>query len=59
MLNQNSSLCTLSLAKVGLTDATGQVLVSPIAESITLQNLKLDFNQLGSVFIERVCGRMK
>ena len=58
MIMSNKKLRSLSIQKVGLTDSQAQVLVQPIADSINLETLKFDFNQLGSVFVERLCQRI-
>ena len=33
-------------------------MIQPIAESLNLESLKLDFNQLGHAFVVKLCERM-
>ena len=58
LIASNKNLKQLSLQKVGLSDTLAQVLVQPIAEAMNLETLKIDYNMIGSVFMERLCHKI-
>lgn len=57
-LVQAKHLRSLSLQKVGLDDATAFYLIEALAKAQKLQNLKLDWNRLTGVFIERYTKKL-
>ena len=58
LIISNKNLKQIVLKKVALNDQQGQILVGPIADSVNLSHLNLDFNNLGSTFIVNLCAKM-
>ena len=57
-LIQSKQLRSLCLQKVGLDDATAFYLIEALSKAQKLQTLKLDFNKLTGVFVERYTKKL-
>jgi hypothetical protein len=57
-LIQSKQLRSLCLQKVGLDDATAFYLIEALSKAQKLQSLKLDFNKLTGVFVERYTKKL-
>ena len=51
MITKNKNLRTLNLQRLALNDSTIMALVEPLSQSLNVENLFLDYNNLGDTFI--------
>eukprot|EP00347_Sterkiella_histriomuscorum_P009953 403339244 len=58
IIYSNKNIRSLYLQKVKLTDSLAYCLIKAISESLNIENLKLDFNDLGPVFLEKLSNMM-
>jgi Leucine-rich repeat (LRR) protein len=58
-LTSSKSLKTLSLMRVGLDDAMAFYLIEALAKAPKLTTLKLDFNRVTGVFVDRYTSKLQ
>ena len=59
LLTSSKSLKTLSLMRVGLDDAMAFYLIEALAKAPKLTTLKLDFNRVTGVFVDRYTSKLQ
>ena len=58
MIKSNKQLRSLGIQKVALNDSQAGMLVQPIVDSMNLEILKFDYNNIGGDFLENLCATM-
>ena len=58
ILLQSRALKSLNLQRVSLDDSTAFYLIEGFVRATNLQTIKLDYNKLTGVFIERLCKKL-
>jgi Leucine-rich repeat (LRR) protein len=58
LILQNRNLKSLSLKQEGMSDQSAAFLIEPLVRSLNIENLRLDENQLTSVWLEKLCKRI-
>ena len=55
---QNKTLKSLSLMKTRTTDLLANYLAEPLVRAQQIETIKLDFNEISGVFLEKYCRKM-
>ncbi len=58
LLLQVKSIKSLSMQKTALNDTGALLLVEGLVRAINLETLKLDYNKLTHVFLEKLCRKL-